>query len=288
MFVAGALEVVTADGGSLADVGGLDRLKEWLNLRGRAFEPAAKRFGLQPPRGVLITGVPGCGKSLVAKMLARSWDLPLVLLDVSSLYGPYVGESEGRLRDALATAEAMAPVVVWVDEIEKAFAAPGGGDGGVSQRILGEILRWMQERPDGVFVVATSNNVTAVPPELLRKGRFDEIFFVDLPTETERAQIFTIQLAKRNRDPKAFVLDALVAASEGFSGAEIEAAVVGAMYRAYAASDELETADVIAELGATIPLSRARAEEITAIRAWARTRAVPAQDLEKGSTARAV
>jgi ATP-dependent 26S proteasome regulatory subunit len=274
---AGALEVIPSDGGSLDDIGGLDRLKDWLRLRGNAMEPAAKGFGLEPPRGILIIGVPGCGKSLIAKTLARSWEIPLVSLHVSRLYGQYVGESEQRLRDALATAEAMAPVVLWIDELEKAFPSRGEADGGVSQRILGETLRWMQERPDGTFIVATSNDVKALPPELLRKGRFDEIFFVDLPTEHERAQILSIQIAKRGRDPKGFDLDVLAEAAEGFSGAELEAAVVAAMYRAYAAQHELGTADVSAELAATVPLARTRAEDIAALRRWADGRAVPAR-----------
>ncbi|MCA1834401.1 MAG: AAA family ATPase [Actinomycetota bacterium] len=261
---------------ALDAVGGLDGLKEWLRLRGRAFEPAAKKFGLEPPRGVLITGVPGCGKSLIAKALARTWSLPLAALDVAALYGPYVGESEERLRDALSTTEAMAPIVLWIDEMEKAFATSGKGDGGVSQRILGSFLRWMQERAEGIFVIATSNDVQALPPELLRKGRFDEIFFVDLPGTQERAQIFGIQLAKRSRDPKDFDLDALAAASEAFSGAEIEAAIVAAMYRSYADASALDTQSILNELKATVPLSRTRAEDVGALRTWASTHAVSA------------
>ncbi len=274
---AGALELIEADHGSLDDVGGLGRLKEWLAIRGRAFEPAAEAFGIEPPRGVLITGVPGCGKSLTAKTLARTWRLPLVLLDVAALYGPYVGESESRLREALATVEAMAPVVLWVDEIEKGFASGGSGDGGVSHRILGAFLRWMQDRPAGVFIVATSNDVTALPPELLRKGRFDEVFFVDLPAQPERRDIFRLQLARRGRDPQAFDLHALAHASEDFSGAEIEAAIVGALYRAYAAGRELTTEEILAEMREAVPLARTRAEDIQRLRAWALSRAVPAQ-----------
>ncbi|MBI4258952.1 MAG: AAA family ATPase [Actinobacteria bacterium] len=273
--VGGALELIATETETLEDVGGMDHLKEWLRLRGRALEPAAADFGLDPPRGVLLTGVPGAGKSLIARSLARTWGLPLILLDPGAIFGPYVGESEQRLRDALRTAEAM-PVVLWIDEIEKGFAAGGQGDGGVSRRVLGTFLRWMQDRPPGVFVVATCNDVDALPPEMLRKGRFDEVFFVDLPGPDERAAIFRVHLSRRKRDPAGFDLAALAAASEGFSGAEIEAAVVGAMYRAYAASSELTTEEVLAELAATVPLSRSRPDDVARLRAWAADRAVAA------------
>jgi AAA+ superfamily predicted ATPase len=281
----GVLELIAADHGTLDAVGGLDRLKEWLRVRGRAFEPAARKFGLEPPRGVLVTGIPGCGKSFVAKTLARTWNLPLVLLDVSRLYGPYVGESEGRLHDALDTADAMAPAVLWIDEIEKGFAAGGQSDGGVSQRILGAFLRWMQERPAGMFMIATSNDVTSLPPELLRKGRFDEVFFVDLPDAGAREAILALQLQKRERNPAGFDLAGLAGKTEGFSGAEIEAAVVGAMYRAYANNAEVTTKDLAAEIAATVPLSRTRAEDITRLRRWAVTHAVPAQGSEPAAAA---
>lgn len=284
----GALELIEADLGTLDAVGGLDRLKEWLALRGRAFEPAARSFGLEPPRGVLITGVPGCGKSLVAKTLARAWRMPLVLLDASRLYGPYVGETEQRTRDALARVEAMAPAVLWVDEIEKGFPTGGdGADGGVSRRMLGTFLRWMQDRPGGVFLVATCNQVTQLAPELLRKGRFDEVFFVDLPTAGERHTILRLHLARRGRNPDTFDLAGLAAAADGFSGAEIEAAIVAALYRAYSAGRDLSTEDVAAEIAATVPLSRSRAEEVRAIRAWAAGRAVPASSTPADAVAAA-
>jgi AAA+ superfamily predicted ATPase len=273
----GILQLISTDAGTLDQVGGMDNLKEWLRVRGKGFGPDAKTFGLDAPRGVLLTGVPGCGKSLVAKTLARTWRMPLVLLDPGSIYGSYVGESEQRLRTALETVEAMSPVVVWIDEIEKGFAAgTGAGDSGVSQRVLGTFLRWLQDRPPGVFLVATSNDVEKLPPELLRRGRFDEIFFVDLPQDEERQAIFRLHLAKRGRDPAGFDLARLSAATGGFSGAEIEGAVVGAMYRAFAAGTDISTDAVLAEISATTPLARTRTEDIAALRAWAEGRATPA------------
>jgi len=272
----GVVELVGAGNVTLAGVGGMAHLKEWLRVRGRAFEPAAKAFGLDPPRGVLLTGVPGCGKSFLAKTLARTWNLPLVLLDPGSLYAPYIGESEEHLRQSLDSVQAMAPVVLWIDELEKGFATGGENDGGVAMRILGTFLRWMQDREAGAFIVATSNDVQKLPPELLRKGRFDEIFFVDLPSPPERSEIFRLQLGRRKRDAKEFDLDRLAAASEGFSGAEIEASVVAALYSCYADGVDLSTDRLVEELGRTEPLSKTRAEDIEALRAWAKERAVPA------------
>lgn len=269
------LELVGSTAGTLDAVGGMAHLKDWLRLRGRALEPQAKQFGLEPPKGILLTGVPGCGKSLVAKTLAGTWGLPLVLLDPARLYAKYVGESEQRLEEALRSVEAMAPVVLWIDEVEKGFPAGTGGDSGVSDRLLGTFLRWMQDRPPGVFVVATANDVVTMPTEFLRKGRFDDVFFVDLPTAAERTAIFRLHLAKRHRDPAGFDLGALAAASDGFSGAEIEAAVVGALYRAYGLGADLTTALILEELKATVPLSRSRAEDVAALRDWARNRAIP-------------
>jgi SpoVK/Ycf46/Vps4 family AAA+-type ATPase len=207
---------------------------------------------------------------MMAKAVARDWGMPLALLDPARLFGSYVGESERRLRQALDQADAMAPVVLWIDEIEKGFAVGGDADGGVAQRMLGTFLRWMQ------FLVATSNDVSHLPPEFLRKGRFDEIFFVDLPEEPQREAIFRSHLERRHRDPAKFDLKALGAASVGFSGAEIEAAVVGALYRAFASAGEVTTESMEAELNGTVPLSRSRAEDVAALRAWASQRAVPA------------
>ena len=272
----GILELVEADVGTLDEVGGLDGLKSWLRLRRRVMLSDDALPGLDPPRGVLLTGVPGCGKSLVAKTLANTWGVPLVLLDPSRLYSKYIGESEQRLNAALSTVEAMAPAVLWIDEIEKGLASSGDADGGVSRRLLGTFLRWMQERSGDLFMVATANDVSALPPELLRRGRFDEIFFVDLPGSDERAEILSGHLSKRNWDPNDFDLPGLVVASEGFSGAELETVVVGALYRALAAEDALTTDALMKELDETVPLSVSRREDVAALRAWANGRAVSA------------
>jgi AAA+ superfamily predicted ATPase len=273
----GVLELIASHSGTLEDVGGLDHLKSWLEIRGAVMaESRTASAGLDPPRGILLTGVPGCGKSLIAKALANSWGRPLVLLDPSRLYGRYVGESEQRLDGALATVGAMAPIVLWIDEIEKGFAVGGDGDGGVSRRLLGTFLRWLQDRTEGVFVVATANDVGALPPELLRKGRFDEIFFVDLPGLTARREILAHHLRTRNHDPAEFDLDKLTEITSGFSGAEIEAVVVGALYRAFGAGGSLTTEELVAEVQHTVPLSISRAEDVSRFRAWASGRAVSA------------
>lgn len=271
----GILELVEADVGTLDDVGGLGNLKEWLAVRTKAQRVDAGHLGLAAPRGILLTGVPGCGKSFVAKTLARTWGQPLILLDPGRLYSKYIGESEQRLAQALEAVDAMAPAVLWIDEIEKGFA-DGGEDGGTSRRIFGTFLRWLQERPDGVFVVATANDVSALPPELQRKGRLDEIFFVDLPDEAARHEIIEHHLSVRSHDLADFDVAELVGTSAGFSGAEIEAAIVGGTYRAFAADRPLDQTSLITELTSTVPLSVARAEDIRRLRAWAAEKAVAA------------
>ncbi len=268
----GILELVESEVGTLDEVGGLSGLKEWLRVRRAAHE----RGGMQAARGILLTGIPGCGKSYVAKTLARTWDLPLVLLDPSRLYRPYIGETEQRLQESLRSIDALAPAVLWIDEIEKGFAAGGTSDSGVSRRLLGSFLHWMQEREPGVFLVATANDVSQLPPELLRKGRFDEIFFVDLPDVAARRDILALHLTKRHLGVSEHELERLARSAEGFSGAEIEAAVVGAMYRAFAAESPVAGSDVEAELAATVPLSVARSEQVLALREWASERAVAA------------
>lgn len=271
----GILELIEADTGTLDDVGGLSELKSWLALRHRAHEPRAREMGIDPPKGVLLTGIPGTGKSYVAKTLARTWDLPLVLLDPARLYSKYIGETEKRLSAALAAVDGLAPAVLWIDEIEKGFATDSG-DSGTSERLLGTFLRWMQDRQASVFIVATANDVSKLPPEFLRRGRFDEIFFVDLPSSADRAAIFELHLRRRGYSGSHVRLDDVVEASEAFSGAEIEAAIVGALYRSLETGQDLDTGMVLEELKATVPLAHARAEDIQALRAWAATRAVTA------------
>jgi ATP-dependent 26S proteasome regulatory subunit len=274
----GLIETVRRDA-SFADVAGLRRLREWIGKRKSALTAEGQRFGLVPPKGVLITGVQGCGKSLAARAVAGEWGYELARLDAGALYDKYVGESERRLHKALELAQKLAPMVLWIDEIEKAFASAGSSgdaDAGLSQRLLATLLTWMQDRESGVFLAATSNNITILPPEMLRKGRFDEIFFVDLPNAEIRAALFGLHLKKRGRDAGAFDLAKLAAASEGFSGAEIEQAIIAALYTAFSAKQQLTTEILIAEIQGTRPLSVTRAEEVQAIREWARTRAVPA------------
>ena len=274
----GLLEAVRRDA-SFGDVAGLKRLREWIAKRKSALTPEGQKFGLMPPKGVLLTGVQGCGKSLAARAIAGEWDYELVRLDAGELFDKYVGESEKKLHKALDLAQKLAPVVLWIDELEKAFASAGSSgdaDAGLSQRLLATLLTWMQDREEGVFLAATSNNITILPPEMLRKGRFDEIFFVDLPTTEVRATLFALHLKKRGRDASQFDLQKLAAASEDFSGAEIEQAIISGLYTAFAAKQQLTTDILLAELQGTQPLSVTRAEEVQAIRDWAKKRAVPA------------
>ncbi|MCB9550630.1 MAG: AAA family ATPase [Myxococcales bacterium] len=254
-------------------IGGLVALKAWLARRRPAFFGEAPE--LDAPRGVLLVGVQGGGKSLAAKAVAGAWGLPLLRLDVGALYDKYFGETEKNLRDALRTAELMAPCVLWVDEVEKALAE-GGNDAGTSRRLLGHLLTWMAERTAQVFIVATANDIEALPAELIRKGRLDEIFFVDLPEAEVRAEIFAIHLRRRAFDPEGFDGAALAEASEGFSGAEIEQAIVSACYVAREREAPLDTAHLLEELARTRPLSVVMAEKVARLRAWAAERTVPA------------
>ena len=274
----GLLETVRRDA-SFADVAGLGHLREWIAKRKSALTPEGRRFGLEPPKGILITGVQGCGKSLAARSVAGEWGYEMARLDAGTLYDKFIGESEKKLQKALELAQKLAPMVLWIDEIEKAFASAGSSgdaDAGLSQRLLATLLTWMQDREGGVFLAATSNNISALPPEMLRKGRFDEIFFVDLPSAEVRTALFSLHLKKRARDPASFDLTALATASEGFSGAEIEQAIVAGLYTAFSQKQQLNTEILIAEIRGTQPLSVTRAEDVQAIRDWAKTRAVPA------------
>ena len=267
----------------LADVGGLDRLKQWLDRRGRAYGAGARQFGLDAPKGVLLLGVQGCGKSLMAKAVASAWQFPLLRLDLGRVFGGLVGESEGNIRAALQISQALAPCVLWIDEIEKGLAGLGSSDqtdGGTSARVVGTLLTWMQEKREPVFVVATANRVEALPPELLRKGRFDELFFVDLPTHAVRKDILAVHLRKKGRDPASFDLERLATMSVGYSGAELEEAVREALYEAFSDGRELTTEHVASALGETYPLSRTMSEQLGGLRQWARARARAASSEE--------
>jgi len=274
----GLLEYCPAEE-SLDDIADLVRLKEWLDKRRLFMEDPqrAAEFGLEFPRGVLLVGVPGCGKSLCAKAVAAAWALPLVRLDPGALYNKYIGETEQNFRKAMGAADRLAPLVLWIDEIEKAFAASGGDeDGGTSQRVLGTFLSWLQERRGDVFVVATANDVQRLPAELLRKGRFDETFFVDLPDEASRAAILRIHLRRRKQGPAGFDLVTLAARSAGYSGAELEQVVVSALYTAFSAKTQLTTQLLLDELGEMPPIASTAREKIAFLREWATGRTAPA------------
>ncbi|WP_437583470.1 AAA family ATPase [Paramicrobacterium sp. CJ85] len=284
----GLLEFVDP-GIDLDDVGGLENLKRWLGRRNGAWMAQAREYGLPNPRGVLITGVPGCGKSMTAKATAASWNLPLLRLDIGRIFSGLVGSSEQNLRTAIQTAEAVAPCILWVDEIEKGFSnTTGSGDSGTSARVFGTFLTWLQEKKRPVFVVATANNIDSLPPEFLRKGRFDEIFFVDLPTAREREVIWRLQLALNGAAgnglaalaEESAVIERLVAVSENYSGAEIEQAVIAALYAGYSRSRPVTAADLEEAVTSMIPLSVTQAEEVQMIRDWAEQRAVRATGAE--------
>jgi ATP-dependent 26S proteasome regulatory subunit len=261
------------------DVGGLNLLKDWMDKRTIAFSEKAREFGLPSPKGILLLGVQGCGKSLSAKAIASLWRLPLLRLDVGKIFGGIVGQSEENIRKAIRVAESTAPNVVWIDELEKGFAgtqSSGISDGGTTARVFGTFISWLNDKTAPCFVVATANDVSALPPELLRKGRFDEIFFVDLPGEAEREEIFAIHLRKRHRDPQHFDLKRLAAATPGYSGAEIEQAVIAALYDAFDLDREVTTEDILITVNQSVPLSMTMRESIEVLREWADTRARPA------------
>jgi SpoVK/Ycf46/Vps4 family AAA+-type ATPase len=267
-------------------VGGLDVLKSWLKVRQSALSQRARDFGLPSPKGCFLVGVPGCGKSLTAKAVASAWGVPLLRLDMGALRSKWIGESEGNIRRALAVAETVSPCVLWLDEIEKALAGSSGpaGDGGVAADALGTILSWMQERAGSVFVVATANDVRALPPELLRKGRFDELFFVDLPTREERAAILRASLAQYGREGLAGV-GLIVEATVGFTGAEIAAIVPDALFTAFNDGErELRTSDVLDAAATVAPLSKTASTKIEELREWAKGKARPASTPEVENT----
>ena len=262
-----------------SNVAGLENLKEWLRKRGMAFTDRAIEFGLPAPKGVLLLGVQGCGKSLCAKAVSSLWRLPLLRFDVGRMFGSLVGSSEENVRRAIQTAESIAPAILWMDEIDKAFAGTlgsAGSDGGTSARVLGTLLTWLSEKTSSVFVIATANDVAQLPPELLRKGRLDEIFFVDLPNDAERREIFRIHIQKRKRDPAKFDLTALARASDGFSGAEIEEAIIAGLFDAFGESTDLSTEFVLGSLASTVPLSKTMSEDLHRLRGWAQGRTRPA------------
>lgn len=273
----GCLEAIGADV-SADDIGGLDNLKEWLKQRRGGFSQKARDFGLESPRGVLMLGVPGCGKSLCAKVVANDWNMPLLRLDPGVLFQKFIGESESQLRRALSQAESMAPVVLWIDEIEKAFASASASsaDGGLSKRMFGTLLSWMQDHRHPIFIIATANDISSLPPELMRKGRFDEIFFVDLPTHPSRKQILKIHLERRKRNPADFDLAALADRATGFTGSELEQIVVSALFAAFSKDEELTNEHLLSEIQKTRPLSILMEEEISELRSWAEDRCVPA------------
>ncbi|MDX9723923.1 MAG: AAA family ATPase, partial [Myxococcota bacterium] len=260
----------------LRDIGGLEILKNWLRQRAAAFSSEAREFGLPLPKGILLLGIPGCGKSMTAKAVGALWQMPLLRLDVGKVFSGLVGSSEENMRKAISTAEAVAPAVLWLDEIEKGFSgtrSSGQTDGGTSARVFGSFITWLQEKSSPVFVIATANDVSMLPPEMLRKGRFDEIFFVDLPNPRERRSIIEIHIARRGRKPANFDIDKIVAATQGFSGSEIEQAVISALFDAYDSKRDIDTEGLIRSCTEIIPLSYQMKERIDYMRDWAKSRA---------------
>lgn len=262
-----------------SDVGGMEILKDWLVKRRSAFSSRARDFGLPLPKGILLIGVPGTGKSLTAKAVGALWQMPLLRLDVGKIFGGLVGSSEENIRNVIKTAEAIAPAILWIDELEKGFSGTGSSgstDGGTTSRVFASFITWLQEKTSPVFVIATANNVQQLPPELLRKGRFDEIFFCDLPDRDDRRQIIDIHLRKKKRDPGQFDLDKVVESTVDFSGAELEQAVIAALYDAFDTGNDLTTEGLLHTLKDIVPLAITMREQIEAMREWARTRARPA------------
>lgn len=266
------------------NVGGLEELKEWLYKRSLAFSEKAKEFGLPSPKGILLIGVQGCGKSLCAKALASLWKLPLLRLDMGKVFSSLVGSSEQNIRRAVQIAESVSPAILWIDEIEKAFSGVQSSslsDAGTTSRVFGSFITWLQEKTSPVFVIATANDISQLPPEILRKGRFDEIFFVDLPNLKERREIFKIHLLKRKRDFRLFDIEKLSQLSDGFSGAEIEEAIISALFDAFEKNEELSTEAIEKAIKETVPLSKTMQEEIDSLKKWAETRTRKASRVEK-------
>ncbi|MEM0979321.1 MAG: AAA family ATPase [Cyanobacteria bacterium P01_H01_bin.58] len=255
----------------IADIGGLDNLKDWLLRRGNAFSEKARQYGLPYPRGLLLVGIQGTGKSLMAKAIAHHWHLPLLRLDVGRLFAGLIGESESRTRQMIQIAEALAPCVLWIDEIDKAFAGVDGrGDAGTSSRVFGTFITWMAEKTSPVFVVATANNIQSLPPELLRRGRFDEIFFVGLPSQEERQSIFEVHLSRlRTHNLQSYDLNRLAYETPSFSGAEIEQAIVEAMHLGFSQARDFTTEDILEAASQIVPLARTAQEQVEALQAWA-------------------
>jgi SpoVK/Ycf46/Vps4 family AAA+-type ATPase len=274
---AGCLESIAVDF-TPEDVGGLAQLKQWLSQRRGGFTVEARKYGLESPRGVLMLGVPGCGKSLCAKVVAADWKMPLLRLDPGVLYQKFIGESESQLRQALAQAEAMAPLILWIDEIEKAFASAtsSAADGGLSKRMFGTLLTWMQDHRHPIFIIATANDISALPPELMRKGRFDEVFFIDVPKEDARRRILEIHLRRRRRNPEDFNLDALVEITREFTGSELEQVIVSGLFNAFTEKTELNDKHLLDAIKKTRPLAVLMAEDIDHLRSWAENRCVSA------------
>jgi SpoVK/Ycf46/Vps4 family AAA+-type ATPase len=261
---------------NIDSIGGLANLKDWLRQRKRFFSREAEEYGLDPPKGVLLTGISGCGKSMCVQAISAYWSMPMLRLDMNRVYGAVAGSPERSLELAISTAEAVSPCVLWIDEIETAIVGTHGGQGGGSTRIFSSFLTWMQEKKHMVFVAATANEIDKLPPELLRKGRFDQIFFVDLPSEAERQEIFSVHLTRRGKDPSAFDLVSLAKATPGFNGAEIEQIVLSAMYSSFDQKRDVIMTDLYRALGRMVPLSTTMSERIKEIKRWADTRATKA------------